>query len=167
MPAPVANEQIRVVVQVVDRAGNVAVASSKGPGFGPGATTAAGPVNRRRRRRRRRRAGSRHRRRYAVAGAAGATFTVSIDGSAPQPYGGPFVPTLTDGTHVIDVSSSDGTTASVTVRLDTTAPTVQADVSPPANANGWRNVPVTANFRCGDATSGVGDLPATGIDRRG
>ncbi len=35
VPAGIANEQIRVVIQVVDGAGNVAWAANKGPGFAP------------------------------------------------------------------------------------------------------------------------------------
>jgi hypothetical protein len=159
VPASIANAQIRVVIQAVDAAGNVATASSKGPGFAPVPPPPAAPeitltpeappsgwfttpptI--------------------AVDGTGGSTVTVSIDGGAAEPYSGPFVPSgLSDGSHVVDVVASNGTTASVVVRIDTARPGISAALSPPANVNGWRNSPVTATFTCSDAASGVAACP--------
>ncbi len=53
-----------------------------------------------------------------------------------------------------------GNTASATalLNIDKTPPTVHGSV-PPANAFGWYNTPVTANWTCGDALSGVASCP--------
>ncbi len=130
VPAAIANEQIRVVVQVVDGAGNVSWASNKGPGFAPtpppppppqvtlspvvptsGWFGSAPQIT--------------------VAGNASTTFDVSIDGGPKVTYLGPFTPTgLADGAHVIEAIGSDGSSAFVTVRVDTTPPAV--DVEPVA-----------------------------------
>ena len=50
-----------------------------------------------------------------------------------------------------------GNTTSATVsgiNIDKTAPTGTASSTPPANANGWNNTDVTANFACADVLSG-------------
>jgi hypothetical protein len=159
VPATIANEQIRVVVQVVDGAGNVAWAANKGPGFAPtpppppppvvtlapqigasGWFSSAPEV--------------------AVTAPAGATFNVSIDGGPPVPYSAPFVPTLADGAHVLDVTGSNGATTSTTIRIDTTPPDITAAVTPTPNAAGWYRTPVTATFTCGDAGSGLASCAA-------
>ncbi|MEO7369627.1 MAG: Ig-like domain-containing protein, partial [Ilumatobacteraceae bacterium] len=159
VPTSVTNEQIRVVVQVVDGAGNVSWAANKGPGFSPTpppppapAVTlspvppasgwyTSSPL-------------------ITVSGSPSATFTTSIDGAASVPYAGPFTPIgLTNGSHVIAVTGSDGSAASVTVRLDTTPPQITATMLPAANAAGWRNSTVTATFTCTDSGSGVDVCP--------
>jgi hypothetical protein len=43
----------------------------------------------------------------------------------------------------------------IVVRLDTTVPVINGAASPAPNANGWNNTPVTVNFTCSDAVSGV------------
>ena len=59
-------------------------------------------------------------------------------------------------TFTCTASSAGGTTGkSVTVKRDATAPTISASASPAANANGWRNSPVTVNFTCNDALAGI------------
>jgi hypothetical protein len=45
--------------------------------------------------------------------------------------------------------------ASVTIALDTVAPTVTGSRSPAANASGWNNTYVTVSFACDDERSGV------------
>ena len=167
VPAAIANEQIKVVVQAVDGAGNVAWAANKGPGFSPlpppppppvvtlnpapaasGWSTAAPQVS--------------------VTGGTGTTFTVSVDRQPPEPYTGPFVPTgLADGQHVIEVFGSNGGTATLTLRIDHTPPTIVATVTPAANAAGWHNSTATAAFTCGDTVSGIASCPqptTTGFD---
>jgi len=57
-----------------------------------------------------------------------------------------------------------GNTASASVtgiNIDKTAPTISANRTPAANANGWNNTDVTANYTASDALSGL-DAPATG-----
>ena len=167
VPAAIANEQIKVVVQAVDGAGNVAWAANKGPGFSPipppppppvvtlnpapapsGWSTSAPQVS--------------------VTGGSGNTFTVSVDRQPPEPYTGPFVPTgLADGQHVVEVTGSNGGTATVTLRIDRTPPTIVAGVTPAANPAGWHNTTATATFTCSDTVSGIASCPqpvTTGID---
>jgi hypothetical protein len=50
--------------------------------------------------------------------------------------------------------------ASVSVNLDLTAPTISAAVSPLANAAGWNNNNAVVTFACGDSLSGVAQCPA-------
>lgn len=55
-------------------------------------------------------------------------------------------------------TDSDGETTSGMFNVsvfDTTAPSISAVVSPPANANGWNNSNVTVSFTCSDGESGV------------
>ncbi len=155
VPASIANEQIRVVVQVVDGAGNVSWASNKGPGFAPtpppppapqltlvpsvpaSGWFAQSPE-------------------ITITGNASATFALSIDGGPKVPYLAPFTPIgLADGAHVIEALGSDGSSAFVTIRVDTTPPVVDVTLSPAANDAGWHNAPVTATFGCTDSASGV------------
>ncbi len=42
---------------------------------------------------------------------------------------------------------------------DTTAPSIQAEMQPPANANGWHNSDVIVSFICNDDGSGVASCP--------
>lgn len=51
-------------------------------------------------------------------------------------------------------------TATVTVRLDKTPPTITAIATPPPSAEGWNTADVTVTFTCTDALSGVADCPA-------
>jgi microsomal dipeptidase-like Zn-dependent dipeptidase len=44
---------------------------------------------------------------------------------------------------------------SATVRIDRTAPTIDASRAPLANAAGWNNIAVTVSFTCEDALSGI------------
>ena len=169
VPAAIANEQIRVVIQVVDGAGNVATASSKGPGFAPVPPPPAGADD------------------HAHAGR---TAVRLVHGAADDHRR--TVPASTTVT-VVDRRrraaavhrpvraerarrrlarrrrrrQSTAPRPACIVRIDTHAPpTISAQLSPPANVNGWRNTPVTATFTCADAASGVADVPAAGLDRR-
>ncbi|MEW1954389.1 PxKF domain-containing protein [Terrabacter sp. NPDC080008] len=62
--------------------------------------------------------------------------------------------TVTKTTTVIDNVGNTGT-ASVTVNLDKTAPTITGSRTPVPNANGWNNTPVTVSFATDDKLSGV------------
>jgi hypothetical protein len=168
VPAAIANEQIKVVIQVVDGAGNVSWAANKGPGFAPApppppaptvtlapVTPASGwfataPQ-------------------ITVAGSAGETFLVSIDGGPALTYLAPFSPGgLANGSHVIEVTGSNGGTASVTIKIDASPPQITAALSPPSNAAGWRKSAVTAAFTCTDSVSGIASCPpaqSTGLQQ--
>lgn len=50
-------------------------------------------------------------------------------------------------------------TASGTINLDRTAPTIAPTVLPPANGEEWHNADPTISFSCADALSGVGSCP--------
>src|SRR5207344_75247 len=66
---------------------------------------------------------------------------------------------LTDGSHVIEVTASDGGTATVTIRIDTSPPQITSVLSPAANPAGWRNAAVTATYSCADTGSGIASCP--------
>ena len=92
-----------------------------------------------------------------------ATFEVSVDGSAFEPYNGPFTITEpAEGEHLVTFRGSDGSIATERFAVDRQGPTIVAEADRPANANGWYDGPVTFNFTCGDAVSGVGELPEPG-----
>jgi hypothetical protein len=65
--------------------------------------------------------------------------------------------TTTGGTTITCTAANDGGTTSgaVAIKIDLTAPTGTASRTPLANANGWSNTDVTANFTCADALSGA------------
>lgn len=74
------------------------------------------------------------------------------------------VNTDTTGTTVTcSATSAGGTTSeSVTIKRDTTAPTISADLDRAADVSGWFNIATgapTVEFTCGDATSGVATCP--------
>lgn len=59
-------------------------------------------------------------------------------------------------TFTCEATSAGGTaTQSVTIKRDTTAPTITGSRAPAANASGWDNGDVTVSFVCADALSGV------------
>ena len=49
--------------------------------------------------------------------------------------------------------------ATVTVNIDKTPPTIAAVATPPANASGWNRTDVTVSFTCNDALSGIASCP--------
>ena len=71
------------------------------------------------------------------------TVTVNVDGKS-QPASG----TATD-------KAGNSATASLSINLDQTSPTISDKADRAPNANGWYNVPVTVSFTCGDSLSGV------------
>ena len=69
-------------------------------------------------------------------------------------------------TYSCSASSAGGSAGpvTVTVKRDGTAPIITASRTPEANANGWNNTNVTANYEASDATSGLDvDSPETGL----
>ncbi|MGQ0433342.1 MAG: M23 family metallopeptidase [Microthrixaceae bacterium] len=90
--------------------------------------------------------------------------------SDPSPSSGP--PTTpadtvagTEGRNVVYTSGpscdplGNCATGSVRLSIDKTAPSISASVSPPPNANGWNQGPVTVSYVCSDALSGVEVCP--------
>lgn len=72
------------------------------------------------------------------------------------------VPVTLQNSNTISVevrSQPGGTLAIQIVGVDNDPPTIMATISPPPNAAGWNNTPVTVSFICGDATSGVASCP--------
>ncbi len=86
-----------------------------------------------------------------------------IDGGTAQPYTGPFTEGL-EGAHTVSFWSTDkagnvedatGANNSVTIRVDTTKPSINGSRQPAANPAGWNNEPVTVSFACTDGGSGI------------
>ncbi len=72
--------------------------------------------------------------------------------------------TLEGARQIVTGTSTDiagnSTTASVTVNIDKTPPTITATPSVSPNAAGWITTPVTVNFACADSLSGIAICPA-------
>jgi uncharacterized protein YjbJ (UPF0337 family) len=86
-----------------------------------------------------------------------------VDAGTVQPYTGPFTEDL-EGSHTVtfwsldhvgNLEDSAGTGNSVTIRVDTTNPTVTGSRTPGANPLGWNNGPVVVTFACADGGSGL------------
>ncbi len=58
----------------------------------------------------------------------------------------------------IDLAGNEAT-ATVTLNIDKTNPTITASASPPLNGDNWINVPVTISFQCADSLSGIASCP--------
>jgi hypothetical protein len=69
-------------------------------------------------------------------------------------------------TFTCSATSAGGSTSnSVTVKRDTTAPTITASAAPAPNGNGWNNTIVTVSYVVDDALSGVdSSASAAGVD---
>jgi hypothetical protein len=92
-----------------------------------------------------------------------ATTYYKIDGGSPQAYASPFTEEL-EGAHTVtfwtadqagNVEDAAGANNTVTIRLDTTKPTIGGSRQPGANGAGWNNEPVTVSFTCVDGGSGI------------
>jgi lysophospholipase L1-like esterase len=88
-----------------------------------------------------------------------ATETGYSEGPATTP-----APTTADqeGEHTYTSSQScdpsgNCATGQLTVKLDTTAPSITPTYSSQPNSSGWFNQPVTVSFSCSDETSGIAD----------
>jgi hypothetical protein len=100
------------------------------------------------------------------AGSGVAATYYSVDGGAAQLYGAPFTANLGGGTHAVrywsvDVAGNVETARSFTVRIDADGPVLVATVVDGARGSaGWFVGPVTVDFTCTDALSGVATCPA-------
>jgi RHS repeat-associated protein len=87
------------------------------------------------------------------------TFTCSDQTSGIASCPTPVTVSTEGASQIISGTAADraGNTASasVTINLDKTAPTITAISTPPANSFGWNNTGVTVNFTCADALSGI------------
>jgi hypothetical protein len=52
-------------------------------------------------------------------------------------------------------NAGNSATASATLNIDKTPPTISSSIDPTANVNGWNNSDVTVSFDCDDALSGI------------
>src|SRR4029079_16949133 len=97
----------------------------------------------------------------ATSGVAATYYT--IDGGDVKVYGDPFEAELSTGTHTITYWSIDlagnvedhATTNTVSVSVDTDAPTISGAAAPAPNAFGWNNTDVSVRFTCDDLGSGL------------
>jgi hypothetical protein len=73
------------------------------------------------------------------------------------------IPSVVDGAHTVYVLGANGSTASIGITVDTTAPTVSASLSPTANGSGWNKIsPVAVTLTAGDgAGTGVSQVRYT------
>ncbi len=62
-----------------------------------------------------------------------------------------------------DLAGNTEAPNSATVRIDRTAPTIDASRAPAANAVGWNNTAVTVSFTCADALSGIDTCAASQV----
>jgi hypothetical protein len=87
------------------------------------------------------------------------TFTCSDKTSGVASCPAPVNVSAEGANQVISGTATDlaGNTASasITINLDKTAPTIAASPAPPANNFGWNNSAVTVGFNCADALSGI------------
>jgi hypothetical protein len=88
------------------------------------------------------------------------SWTVTDDESALSDKTGCDTATITNDTSGTTITCSatsvGGTTSqSVTIKRDTTAPTIAYANRTAPNGNGWNTSPVTVNWTCSDATSGA------------
>ena len=92
------------------------------------------------------------------------TFTCTAGSYPIKTCPAPVVVSTQGANQVISGTATDtsGNTASasVTVNLDTTPPTITATASPAPNAAGWNTTSVTVTFTCADALSGMAICPA-------
>ena len=91
-----------------------------------------------------------------LSGVAGTYY--SVDGGATQD--GSTVTVGTEGVHTVAYWSVDNagnteTAGTVTVLVDLTPPTITGRAATGPNANGWYNQPLTVEFDCTDAVSGI------------
>lgn len=100
------------------------------------------------------------------------TFTCSDKTSGIASCPSPVTVSKEGANQVVSGTATDraGNTASasITINLDKTAPTIAAAPAPPANGFGWNNTAVTVGFNCADSLSGVAFCtPATTLNNEG
>src|SRR5439155_11083374 len=91
-----------------------------------------------------------------LSGVAATYYTV--DGGSAQ--AGTTITISTEGAHQVaywsvDKAGNTETAATVTVLVDKSAPTITGKATTSPNANGWYSAPVTVQFDCNDAVSGI------------
>ncbi|HEX9986879.1 MAG TPA: PxKF domain-containing protein [Chloroflexia bacterium] len=93
------------------------------------------------------------------------TCTDTVSGIAPNGCTGPVTVTTEGANQIVTGTALDnaGNTASdpASVSIDKSAPTINGDAMPAANANGWNNTDVTVSFTCNDDLSGVASCPGS------
>ena len=62
----------------------------------------------------------------------------------------------------VDIAGNKTTVIS-TINIDKTAPVISTEQQPQPNANGWNATPVTVNFICSDALSGIKECPSAAL----
>src|SRR5258708_21622377 len=91
------------------------------------------------------------------------TFTCNDSLSGIASCTSPITVSAEGANQVISGTATDiagnAASASVTINLDKTPPTIKASASPAPNAAGWNNSDVIVTFRCSDGTSGVASCP--------
>jgi hypothetical protein len=92
------------------------------------------------------------------------TFTCSDATSGIASCPAPVTVTAEGAGQVVSGTAVDkagnSASASVTLNIDKTPPTITGAASPIPNGNGWNNTDVTVTFTCGDGLSGVATCPA-------
>src|SRR5215469_12504118 len=87
------------------------------------------------------------------------TFTCSDKTSGVASCPAPVAVSTEGANQIISGTATDlagnTATASVTINLDMTPPTITGTINPPPDSGGYNSGPVTVNFTCGDALSGV------------
>lgn len=87
----------------------------------------------------------------------------SLNGGAEVVTAGPsaIITLVAEGVHSINYFAVDNegnreASKTLTVRIDTAAPTISASASPGPNTNGWNNTDVTISYSCSDISGGSG-----------
>jgi len=92
------------------------------------------------------------------------TFQCSDSGSGIANCPAPQVVSTEGANQIITGSITDiagnSASASVTLKIEKTPPSITASVTPPPNAAGWNNSDVTVSFQCGNSISGALSCPA-------
>ncbi len=88
-------------------------------------------------------------------------ITYAVDGTANTVSGASAsFPVTSEGTHQVTYYAADGegnteTSHPLTIKIDQTAPTIDAKSFPAPNGNGWTNTDVAVKFECNDAPVGI------------
>ncbi|MFI5934973.1 LamG-like jellyroll fold domain-containing protein [Actinoplanes sp. NPDC051494] len=89
-------------------------------------------------------------------------FPTVVDVTGSAPISSLSIPSASEGTHTVSVVGANGSTASVTITIDTVGPIVSSMQSPLANGAGWNNsTPVQVTLSAIDATSSVASIKYT------
>ncbi len=94
------------------------------------------------------------------AGSGLASLTYQIGGGSPTPVTGPITPPSGTTTYTLTATDAVGniSTATVTTKVDTTAPAITSSVSAPHSGNGWTSGGTTLTVSASDAQSGLASL---------